>query len=914
MTSNHATSQDAENTHLLTSNATRLRIRLTDSAMTLLIAVGGISTILLLLLVVVVLLSTSLPLLSPTRMRIAASASVPNYICFGTDDRELMLWGLDSSGVIHVWEIGAEVELELRPIPTRQNQIQDSVAEEVTAHFWDPSNRFLAVGLGDGTIQFAEIRFTESAVETREAGNASVIFSGRDNELRKVQLDPIEWSGPISVGDGPVQSIDWVKQSGARALLGQRPDRVAVVVGGEAQGSVEVIDIQLRSLLVQEPKVVKRSKLPVRWRDSNCPKEMMLTEQGDQAVIVWENGIVDRFQHSKNRWDLAESHVVTSSARTSQVVTAACREANRRGIALGLSNGQFINWTIAAFNEETSLSPNRVADGGVSSRELGATDGTRLGWDDPQYSLVMNHCVNVSQDPIVALVQQSGSLYFALGSNGSVAAVNPLADRELARVQLMGFGGDPKAERPEGTRLSYRVANMQVSRTADQLLVHCPRGLFGVEFELGGYEATPKTILGKAWYQGYAEPSYVWQSASSRAGSEPKLSLIPLFFGSVKATLFALLFSGPIGVLGAVYASEYLSERTRQRLQALFQIMASLPGVVIGFVVATAVGPWVELWLAEMLFACFLFPLGFYLVGRWWSAIALKKSEQVAEIWRLVTAIALAVFWMAMSCWCAGFVEQRYLGGSIVHWLQSGEGDPFGGLFLFCLAGFATLFVLVKIAWPGLTGRRLSIAALKPLRKLRVFNDLVAIPAAILLVVGFAYCSAWGLAASGMDLRASIFPSYQDRNGLLVGVALSFCTIPVVFLLAVDALRAVPDSQRSAALSCGATKWQSVMTVVLPAASSGILAAILTGVGRVAGETMVVLMVIGNTPLMEWNPFSGLQAITTTLATELPKAVTGSTHYRILFLAALLLFLFTLAINTVAEVIRVRSRSRLKQL
>ena len=176
----------------------------------------------------------------------------------------------------------------------------------------------------------------------------------------------------------------------------------------------------------------------------------------------------------------------------------------------------------------------------------------------------------------------------------------------------------------------------------------------------------------------------------------------------------------------------------------------------------------------------------------------------------------------------------------------------------------------------------------------------------------------WGLAALlngvGWDLRNSLFSSYQDRNALLVGGALGFCVIPIIYTISDDALQAVPSQLRSASLGCGATPWQTTLRVVVPSAMSGLFSAIMIGLGRAVGETMVVLMAAGNTPVMEWNPFNGFRTLSATLATELPEAAKGSTHYRTLFLAALLLFLFTLIANTVAEFVRIRFRKRASQL
>jgi len=100
----------------------------------------------------------------------------------------------------------------------------------------------------------------------------------------------------------------------------------------------------------------------------------------------------------------------------------------------------------------------------------------------------------------------------------------------------------------------------------------------------------------------------------------------------------------------------------------------------------------------------------------------------------------------------------------------------------------------------------------------------------------------------------------------------------------------------------------------VPTAMSGLFSAVMVGLGRAVGETMIVLMAAGNTPVLDWNVFNGLRTLSANIAVELPEAVQGSTHYRMLFLAALVLFLFTFALNTVAEVVRNRFRRRAWQL
>jgi phosphate transport system permease protein len=165
-----------------------------------------------------------------------------------------------------------------------------------------------------------------------------------------------------------------------------------------------------------------------------------------------------------------------------------------------------------------------------------------------------------------------------------------------------------------------------------------------------------------------------------------------------------------------------------------------------------------------------------------------------------------------------------------------------------------------------------------------------------------------------LDTRGGIFGTYVQRNALVVAVGMSFAIIPLIFTLADDALSSVPDHLRSASLGAGATPWQTAVRVIVPSAASGLVSAVMIGLGRAVGETMIVLMAAGNTPLVSWNLFNGFQTLSAAIATELPEAARGTAHYRVLFLAALTLFAITFVVNSVAEVVRQRFRRRAYEL
>jgi len=145
---------------------------------------------------------------------------------------------------------------------------------------------------------------------------------------------------------------------------------------------------------------------------------------------------------------------------------------------------------------------------------------------------------------------------------------------------------------------------------------------------------------------------------------------------------------------------------------------------------------------------------------------------------------------------------------------------------------------------------------------------------------------------------------------MIVGFVMGFAIVPIIYTLAEDALSSVPSQLREGSLGTGATQWQTAVRIIVPTAMSGIFGAIMVGLGRAVGETMIVLMAAGNTPLMEWNIFNGFRTLSANIAVELPEAVRDSTHYRTLFLAGLVLFAMTFVINTFAEIVRRRFRKR----
>lgn len=155
---------------------------------------------------------------------------------------------------------------------------------------------------------------------------------------------------------------------------------------------------------------------------------------------------------------------------------------------------------------------------------------------------------------------------------------------------------------------------------------------------------------------------------------------------------------------------------------------------------------------------------------------------------------------------------------------------------------------------------------------------------------------------------------FDQRNALIVGIAMGLAVIPNIFSISEDAVFSVPKHLTVGSLALGATPWQTMTRVVILTASPGIFSAVMIGMGRAVGETMIVLMATGNTPVMDFSLFQGLRTLSANIAVEMPESEVNSTHFRVLFLAGLVLFIFTFFFNTLAEVVRQRLRRKYSSL
>lgn len=344
-------------------------------------------------------------------------------------------------------------------------------------------------------------------------------------------------------------------------------------------------------------------------------------------------------------------------------------------------------------------------------------------------------------------------------------------------------------------------------------------------------EISWSALWGKVWYESYPEPDYVWQSSSATTEFEPKLSLAPLTFGTLKAAFYAMILATPLAIAAAVYTAYFMAPALRRKVKPIIEMMEALPTVILGFLAGLWLAPLLEANLPGAVSLLVLTPIAFLAFAFAWSRLPEKVRFMVPDGWEalILIPVLLVIGWICFEM--SIYLEAWFFGGDM-----------------------------------------------------RVF------------------------------LTHELGINFDQRNAMVVGLAMGFAVIPTIYSIAEDAVFSVPRHLTQGSLALGATPWQTMTKVVILTASPGIFSAVMIGMGRAVGETMIVLMATGNTAIMDMNIFEGMRTLSANIAVEMPESELGSTHYRVLFLAALVLLSFTFLMNTLAELIRQRLRKKYASL
>jgi phosphate transport system permease protein len=434
-----------------------------------------------------------------------------------------------------------------------------------------------------------------------------------------------------------------------------------------------------------------------------------------------------------------------------------------------------------------------------------------------RFSMQKIRAFKVSDKAVVSInPEQRRKGFITVDADGTLGIYHSTSEREMIKEHVAN-------SRPVAATISPR-ANAVLLQSEDGKISDWKVDNEHPEVSLG-------SLWREVWYESYPKPDYIWQSSSANSDFEPKYSLTPLVFGTLKAAFYAMLVAMPLALMGAIYTAYFMTPKMRQYVKPSIELMGALPTVILGFLAGLWLAPIIEEYLAGLFALFMLVPVTVMFFAYAWQYLPKSIQQKIPEGWEAAILIPVILLgsWFAISVSVP--LEALLFHGTLRDWFKTELG------------------------------------------------------------IG-----------------------YDQRNALVVGIAMGFAVIPTIFSIAEDAIFSVPKHLTVGSLALGATPWQTMTKVVLLTASPGIFSAVMIGLGRAVGETMIVLMATGNTPVMDFSVFQGLRTLAANIAVEMPESEVDSTHYRVLFLAALVLFMFTFVFNTLAEIIRQRLREKYSSL
>ncbi len=839
------------------------------------ITLGGITTIVAVSLVCVFLVWVVVPLfLTPStsaRGDFPSPAIRPAGSQVKVNEYVTMAWMLDPDGTVDLARLDTGERIgEFRPLGDRTPTAISPV----------DSDGLVAFGFADGTIQYGNIsfqtRFLNDADVTEEIralkpGESAAMDAGmveRTSEGQyRLQTLVMELDVPVEIENGSaIRLLDISTLSSGRV--------VSVLT---ASNTLHVDEITTKTnLLTKKTTVTARGgKLKIELAAEEArPAWLKISGLGDSVMLCWSDGRLVRYDtRNIDAPQFAETILIVPEPKTE--VTALAFLIGKNSLVAGDSRGRVRVW----FN--TRVEGAKTPDG---------------------RALTLAHEFEPAPSAVTTIASSARSRLIAVGyADGALRLNHVTSERMLAEASM--------ADAVEA------VTAVALGAKDDALVALSPARLRLWNVHAPHPEITVSAILTPVWYEGASGPENVWQSSSGTDDFEPKYGLYPLIFGTLKATIYSMLFGVPAALLAAIYTSEMLPRSARSRVKPMIEMMASLPSVVLGFLAALVVAPVIERAVPATLLAFATTPFCILLGAHLWQMLPRRFATR-HERFRIVFVVAAigAGLWIAIAAGPA--LERALFAGDMRAWLDGQAGGGTGGwmILLFPLTCLVAMVTSGRLISPWMLSAASGWGEFQTALA-RLVNFLVWSLLAVAGSLAISYLLAHGpLGLWSFDPRGSFVDTYVQRNAFIVGFIMGFAIIPIIYTISEDALSAVPDHLRTASLAAGATPWQTAVRIIIPTAASGLFSAVMIGFGRSVGETMIVLMAAGNTPVMDWNIFNGFRTLSANIAVELPEAVKDSTHYRMLFLAAFALFAITFVLNTAAETVRQRFRKRAFQI
>ena len=425
-----------------------------------------------------------------------------------------------------------------------------------------------------------------------------------------------------------------------------------------------------------------------------------------------------------------------------------------RNLYLLNKNGQLGLFDIADKSSPTLIYEQNVIEAGQAvtssaflngdlSLLIGDSNGLVSQWSKVRDKL--NHFAmqkirvfKVSDKAVLAInPEQRRKGFMTVDASGDVGVYHTTSEREMIKERVVDSAPVAAAISPRANALLVEAENGKISFwTLDNKHP----------------EVSIRSLWQEVWYESYPKPDYVWQSSSANSDFEPKYSLTPLVFGTLKAAFYAMLVAMPLALMGAIYTAYFMTSKMRQYVKPSIELMGALPTVILGFLAGLWLAPIIEEYLAGLFALIIIVPLCVIAFAFAWQFLPKSTLQKIPEGWESAILIPVII----LSAWFAFTVsvplEAFLFNGTLRDWFKTELG------------------------------------------------------------IG-----------------------YDQRNALVVGIAMGFAVIPTIYSIAEDAIFSVPKHLTVGSLALGATTWQTMTKVVLLTASPGIFSAVMIGLGRAVG-------------------------------------------------------------------------------
>ena len=612
------------------SKRTKWAVRFADRLSAVCITVGGIGTILAVSAVFLFLASVVVPLftrgeakpklekpLALTAWNSPHSHGAGSPLHMGIDEYRVAAWTFDSDGAVRLFRAdNGDSIVTLRAVG----------ADSLSTASFDIASKSFALGMRDGSIRFARLQFRTDYADastvpeaanlkiggTIVAGGAIVQMTSDGSLRRQTPTLKIDAEAP-AVARGAIRHIDHIARGSGY---------VCAAIGESDTVAVCRVDHDENEFTGEDSVTVSKGVLP----PSAKAEHVLVAEAGSVVYAVDRDG-------EATAWDVRD---VTSPAL---LASADFADGDRR-----------VTVVAPLLGRTTAL--------------VGTDDGIVSAWfcykprGSNKFQLARSQHFDYEGVAVTTIVSSARERVFLVGySDGRVRVFHATSGKRVLDFQV---GENPGFQQPLlSSALGVTPAAFAPKSNGLVLLTGTGEYFHSYDIDLKYPEVTPRALFRPVWYEGYPAPAHVWQSSAATDDFEPKLGMWPLVFGTIKATIYSMLFGVPLALLAAIFTSEFVSPGARPRLKTLIESMASLPSVVLGFLAALVIAPFVQRVVPSVMVAFIVVPASLLLTAYIWQLLPQMWTRRM-ERFRVAIALAVLPLAIAVAAVMGPWVERAF--------------------------------------------------------------------------------------------------------------------------------------------------------------------------------------------------------------------------------------------------------------